>query len=568
MDDNKNGAILLEEVHSSIDMLQKAIAKVGKVKASLKTTASDMKSQIRDSVSRHLEAMRNRETWLLGQVEVVQHIKEDVLRQQQAELNKALGRLQSTCALLEQSGKAFDTESLECRVRESLEDVGDLNLNPSETNAIGFVAQNFELQKSIHKFGGVVCDHPLIDKKLVSSYEKLKLHSGKKLAFFTPSGRSEDWLMKQSPDNSSQDGSKISTSNFSVQDWLKPQAPPAGRSTELPIISMPQNSSIEHWLAKSQSQSAAMETDMETEASKNKKNVENKDVVTSARMTRAEIQGWLLQSEKATAASAVPPSSLFEYFKDVNISDSNMWLKKPCGSVKEELSTDLIGDTYRKIAASSPYKWLKRKSPSTPSSKFSRSISTQSCSECSCGMASMCSYTDAQEKSMEFDDSISDMSDGLAVRKDVEISSGVTASSLDLSMEVPDNDRWLLKQSDYCESSVTTNDSTGIKNYKENLAAQSSQCWLLCQDPDNPENKKVDDREIESGMKSYIESLPVDHNQWLLNRPTDSSICKWLARSSSERCKDCPRMCSKGLFKVFDQVASSKDGWLKLPELY
>lgn len=70
MDDNKNFAILLEEVHSNIDVLQKAIAKVSEVKASLKTKASDVKSQIRDSVSRHLEAMRNRETWLLGQVEV------------------------------------------------------------------------------------------------------------------------------------------------------------------------------------------------------------------------------------------------------------------------------------------------------------------------------------------------------------------------------------------------------------------------------------------------------------------------------------------------------------------
>lgn len=561
MDDNKTFAILLEEVHSNIDVLQKAIANVSEVKASLKTTASDVKSQIRDSVSRHLEAMRNRETWLLGQVEVVQHIKEDVLRQQQAEMNKALGRLQSTCSLLEQSGKALDTESLECRVRESLAAVGDLNLTPEETNSIGFVAQNFELQKSIHKFGGVVCDHPLVDKQLVSSYEKLKLHSGKKLAFFTPSGTSEDWLMKQNPDNSLQDGSKISTSNSSVQHWLKPQAAPAVSGTEHPIISLPQHSSIENWLAKGQSQSAAMETAMETENSKNK-SVDNKDTAASAQMKREEIQSWLLKAENTTAASTVPSSSLFDYFKVAKMSDSNKWLKKPCSGIKEELSTDLIGDTYRKIAVSSPDEWLKRNSPTPPSSKFSRSISTQSCSECSYGMASMCSDTDAQEKSMEFDDSLSDTSDWLAVQKDDETSSGVTASSLDMSLEVPDNDRWLLKQCNG-ESSFTTNDPTGIERYKENLAAQSNEHWLQRQDPDNPENKKVDE-EIGSGMKSYIESLPVDHNHWLLNRSTDSGICKWLAGSSSERCKDCPSVC----FKVFDEVASSKDGWLKLPELY
>lgn len=566
MDDNKNFAILLEEVHSNIDVLQKAIAKVSEVKASLKTKASDVKSQIRDSVSRHLEVMRNRETWLLGQVEVVQHVKEDVLRQQQAELNKALGRLQSTCSLLEQSGKALDTESLKCRVRESLAAVGDLNLVPEETNSIGFVARNFELQESIHKFGGVVCDHPLVDKQLVSSYEKLKLHSGKKLVFFSPSGTSEDWLMKQNPDNSSKDGSKISTSNFSVQDWLKPQVAPTVSSTEHPIISLPQHSSIENWLAKGQSQSAAMETGMETTEMSKNESVDNKGTATSAQMKREEVQGWLLKSDKTTSASAVPSSSLFDYFKVAKMSDSNKWLKKPCSSIKEELSTDLIGDTYRKIAASSPDEWLKKKSSTPPSSKFSRSISMQSSSECSCGMASMCSDTGAQEKSMEFDDNLSDLSDWPAVRKDDETSSGVTASSLDMSMEVPDNDRWLLKHSNG-ESSFTTNDSTGIEGYKENLAAQSTQHWLQHQDLDNPENKKVD-KEISSGMRSYIESLPVDHNQWLLNQPTDSGICKWLARSSTERCKDCPRMCSKGLFKVFDEVASSKDGWLKPPELY
>ena len=164
--DCNNLTDLLEEVHSQVDMLQKAVAQVSQVKASLKTTASEVKSQIRDSVSRHLEALRNRETWLLGQVEVVQHIKEDMLRQQQAELNKALGRLQSTCSLLEQSSKALDTDSLECPVRESLESVGQLSLIPEETSAINFVARNFELQDSIHKYGVVISDHPFADKQM------------------------------------------------------------------------------------------------------------------------------------------------------------------------------------------------------------------------------------------------------------------------------------------------------------------------------------------------------------------------------------------------------------------
>lgn len=557
MEGNDNLADLLGEVLTNIDMLQKAVAEVGQVKASLKTKASDVKSQIRDSISRHLEALRNRETWLLGQVEVVQHIKEDVLRQQQAELNKALGRLQSTCSLLEQSGSALDTTSLEYQVRESLATVGGLNLAPEETNVINFVARNFELQESIHKLGVVVSDNPLVDKQLVSSCEMLKLNSGRKVSFFTPSGSCEDWLMKKEAGSTVKDVPKNPAAVFNVQDWLLPKATPAASTTESSAMSMPQQS-IEHWLTKSLSQRAAMKTEDE-------EGDDSKEASAIVKNKTAEIQTWLLQCRKTSEVPSVSSVNLFDYYRVVKMSDSGQWLKKS-GIAKEELSTNLIGETYHQIAASGCGEWLlKRESPATPSSKFSRSISTQSCSECSCGLASICSETDAQEKSVEFDDTSSELSDWLAVEKDVETSSGVTASSDLMSSKVPDNDRWLLKQS--CESSYLTNDYTGIKRYKESLAAQSNQQWLHRQDSDMLDNKEAEE-EAGSGMKSYIDSLPVDYNHWLSNRPSDSSICKWLARSSSERCKDCPRMCTKGLFKVFDQVASSKDGWLMSQELY
>lgn len=42
--------------------------------------------------------MRNREVWLLGQVDTVVGVKEEVLHRQQARLNKALGILHSSLA--------------------------------------------------------------------------------------------------------------------------------------------------------------------------------------------------------------------------------------------------------------------------------------------------------------------------------------------------------------------------------------------------------------------------------------------------------------------------------------
>ena len=258
-------------------------------------------------------------------------------------------------------------------------------------------------------------------------------------------------------------------------------------------------------------------------------------------------------------------SDLFSYYRVVKISEASQWLKKS-GITEDELSTNLIGETYRNIASSGADQWLMKKAQSTGGTKFSRSMSTQSCSGCSCGLTSECSESNAQEKSAEFDDTLSEMSDWLAVQKeDVETSSGIVASSSPIPNEVPDNDRWLLKQS--CEANTITQDYTGIKNYIDNLAAQSNQQWLHTSN-ENETNSREAKELTNSGMKSYIESIPADCNHWLSNPSTDKDICKWLARSSSERCKQCPIMCSKGVFKVFDQIASSKDGWLLSQELY
>ncbi|KAL9961547.1 hypothetical protein ACROYT_G030505 [Oculina patagonica] len=545
MECNKSLADLLGELHSNIDMLQKAITEVGHVKASLKTTASDLKSQIRDSVSRHLEALRNRETWLLGQVEVVQQVKEEVLRQQQAELNKALGRLQSTCVLLEQSGEVFDTESLECHVRESLKVVGSLNLTPDETKIINFVAQNFELQEFIQKFGVVVSDNPVVDRQMVSQM----LGFAKKTTFFTPSGPCEEWLMKSNGTGTSQDILNIPSVKLNIQDWLQ-QKPVPGVSTVESSISSPEQHPIEQWLFKGQSQNSSAETRNGLEPPEKK---------------ASENEAWLLDSSKLSSSSEMPSDNLFSYYRVVKMSESSQWLKKS-GITEHELSTNLIGKTYRDIASSPADKWLKKKVQSTGSTKLSRSMSTQSCSECSCGLTSECPESGVQEMSAEFDDTLSEMSDWLAVRKeDVETGTDIIAFSSHIPDEVPNNDRWLLKQS--CEANIRVQDYTGIKRYKENLAAQSNQQWLHPCSENATDNREVKEL-TSSGMKSYIESLPVGYNHWLSSPSTDKDICKWLARSSSESCKNCPVMCSKGVFKVFDQIASSKDGWLLSQELY
>ena len=294
---------LLGELHSNIDMLQKAIAEIGQMKASLKTTSLDVKSQIRDSISRHLEALRNRETWLLGQVEVVQHVKEDSLQQQQSELNKALGRLESLCVLLEQTGEVLNTESLEGLVRERLSALSDLNFSPEETKVINFAAQNFELQELIQKFGVVVSDNPSVDKQIVPCFQMLGLGNN---SFFTPSGPSEKWLMKTTDANTSQDTPKIPSSELNIQDWLQQMTLPGTSTTESPVPFSKQHP-IEHWLSKGPSKTSTAEKENSLETPENKRPDNNKDATMVNNQT-SEIQGWLLDSSR-TCESATMPSN-------------------------------------------------------------------------------------------------------------------------------------------------------------------------------------------------------------------------------------------------------------------
>ena len=505
MEPNESLAVLFGEVVRNIDTLEKAIAEVGQVKVGLKTTASDLKSQIQDSVSRHLEALRNRETWLLGQVEIIQRIKDEVLQQQCAELNKALGRLQSTCVLLEQSGNVFDAENLECHVRDILKDVGVLNLCPEKTNAINFVAQNFELQDVILKFGTVASDDPVVDKPIASSFEMHGL--GEKNTFFIPSGPCEEWLMKRNVKITSQDIQRIPSLELRIQDWLQQRAVPVANTPES-SVALPQYPT-EHWLTKTKPQRCPAEEG-------NSMQVADSDDEAVVKIEATEMHGWLVDSSKTSTFPEMPSV----YFKTVRMSESSQWLKK--SETTEELSTHLIGETFQKIATLDPEKWLK-KAPTT-----------ESCPERPCGLTS--------------DDNSCVMSDWVATRKG---DSGCN--------------QWSLQQSH--ESNAVTTIFTGIENYIQDLAAQANQQWLLSRS-----EKVSDKREAEeltrSGMKSYIDSLPVDYNFWLLNLPTNKDTCKWLARSSSEQCMNCPAMCSKGVFKVFDEIASSKDGWLMSQELF
>lgn len=121
-----------------ITKMEQALAEVNQVKQQLQRNVAEVKSEIHSGISRQLEALRNREVWLLNQVELIQNMKDEVLHVQQARLNKMLGVAQS--GLADSLGSNF---------------VDSCDLKPDENPWIVFKSDFAMLRESITSYGRV-----------------------------------------------------------------------------------------------------------------------------------------------------------------------------------------------------------------------------------------------------------------------------------------------------------------------------------------------------------------------------------------------------------------------------
>ncbi|KAL3876859.1 hypothetical protein ACJMK2_034643 [Sinanodonta woodiana] len=255
-----------------IEQLEKAIQNVNNAKRQLGRKNVEVKSQIQTNVSRQLEALRNREVWLLNQVDMVTDAKEEGLQQQQARLNKALGILQSGIVYPELGDNLYSWES-----KLQLLDVDDLQ--PEENPFISFKADSKGLRDVIMNYGKVVDtqvgiktsfmepDRPALSLPphleeyedaqhhvLYKTLEEISRNKTKEpyvnvhLPKLSP--RLEDWLVVPStvttPSNTKH---KLSLPDFSnkTSDWLKQ---PITMDTVPPVTSISSDVSIQTWLHK------------------------------------------------------------------------------------------------------------------------------------------------------------------------------------------------------------------------------------------------------------------------------------------------------------------------------
>ncbi|KAK3579480.1 hypothetical protein CHS0354_028293 [Potamilus streckersoni] len=255
-----------------IEQLEKAIQNVNNAKRQLSRKNVEVKSQIQTNMSRQLETLRNREVWLLNQVDMVTGAKEECLQQQQARLNKALGILQSGIVYPEQGDILYNWER-----KLQLLEVDDLQ--PEESPFISFKADSKGLREVIMNYGKVV-DSPAGIKTSfmepnrpslslpphLEEYEDAQHHvlyktleeinrSKTKEPYVNVhlpklSPRLEDWLAVPStvttPSNNKH---KLSLPDFSkkTSDWLKQ---PFTMDTVPTVTSISSDVSIQTWLHK------------------------------------------------------------------------------------------------------------------------------------------------------------------------------------------------------------------------------------------------------------------------------------------------------------------------------
>ncbi|XP_056020117.1 nuclear receptor coactivator 4-like isoform X2 [Ostrea edulis] len=125
------------EMESQARQLENAIQEIDRVKRKLQQNVSEVKLQVQTAVSRNLEALRNREVWLLNQVELLQSAKEEVLNNQQAKLHKLLGVIQT------QKGGITQAR------------IDPNDLKPEESPYLTFRCEAGLLRENINRFGKI-----------------------------------------------------------------------------------------------------------------------------------------------------------------------------------------------------------------------------------------------------------------------------------------------------------------------------------------------------------------------------------------------------------------------------
>ncbi|XP_005462300.1 nuclear receptor coactivator 4 isoform X1 [Oreochromis niloticus] len=210
----------LKQCQQAQDQLEDTIGAVIKAEQQLRENAREVRSELQSCVSRQQEALRCREVWLLGQIELLEQVKTETLQQQLHQLHRLRGQFDVIAHQLQNSS----SNDLNNQLTSCMEKLSSLSLTPEETPEMSFHADTRSLKQAITSFGTITAQ--LVEGMSSKSSTHLRPQvqscpiTAKKQQMAEPSSLS-NWLLESRPANRCAPiGYQSSTD---PQDWLLPQ---------------------------------------------------------------------------------------------------------------------------------------------------------------------------------------------------------------------------------------------------------------------------------------------------------------------------------------------------------
>ncbi|XP_076023713.1 nuclear receptor coactivator 4 isoform X2 [Genypterus blacodes] len=210
----------MKQCRQAQDQLEEAVSGVMKAEQQLRDNARQVRSELQSCVSRQQEALRCREVWLLGQIELLEQLKAETLQQQLHQLHWLRGQFDVIAQQLQTSNTSNDLSN---QLTSCMEKLSSLSLTPEETPEMSFRADTRSLRQAITSFGsitaqlveGVASQSPAPSPAPHRAVVQTCPIAAKKKR--TEDGALAEWLLGARPASSAPVGYQ---SSKNPQDWL------------------------------------------------------------------------------------------------------------------------------------------------------------------------------------------------------------------------------------------------------------------------------------------------------------------------------------------------------------
>ena len=193
---------LSNELQQAIESVKSALSFTTSQRKSFQEKAVVAKNQIQDDISFHLELLRNREVWLLEQVDVHAQIKEETFDGHLNELCVLLAKLEVYKQLLE-AQELQDSQVIMNHAKEIISQLSIVVQHFEEASGICFSADNFGLTDAVKSYGNIIGESCELVQKTPKVYGKKSASkdTSQELVFFqehfkqVASSPHKDWLI-------------------------------------------------------------------------------------------------------------------------------------------------------------------------------------------------------------------------------------------------------------------------------------------------------------------------------------------------------------------------------------